>query len=102
MSTMSADVDAGSSKHKPLLVLGKITEILDAFSLAKPSMTLGELQQATGLPTSTVQRLVTNMATQGFLDRVGDQIRVGTRMALLGRLGHEGSRHLDDPQAGTD
>ena len=53
---MSADVDAGSSKHKPLLVLGKITEILDAFSLAKPSMTLGELQQVTGLPTSTVQR----------------------------------------------
>ena len=82
MATMSADVDAGSSKHKPLLVLGKITEILDAFSLAKPSMTLGELQQATGLPTSTVQRLVTNMAAQGFLDRVGDQIRVGTRMAF--------------------
>ncbi|AQA04078.1 IclR family transcriptional regulator [Mycobacterium sp. MS1601] len=78
---MSIDADDSASKHKPLLVLGKITEILDAFSLSKPSMTLGELQQATGLPTSTVQRLVTNMAAQGFLDRVGDQVRIGTRMA---------------------
>lgn len=78
---MSADVNDASSNKKPLLVLGKITEILDAFTLSRPSMTLGELQQATGLPTSTVQRLVTNMADQGFLDRAGDQIRVGTRMA---------------------
>ena len=62
-------------------MLGKITEILDAFSLSRPSMTLGEIQQATGLPTSTVQRLVSNMVAQRLLDRVGDQIRVGARMA---------------------
>ena len=70
-----------SSKQQPLLVLGKITEILDAFSLSRPSMTLGEIQQATGLPTSTVQRLVANMAAQRLLDRVGDQVRIGARMA---------------------
>jgi DNA-binding IclR family transcriptional regulator len=60
---------------------GKITEILDAFSLARPSMTLGEIQQATGLPTSTVQRLVSNMVAQRLLDRAGDQVRIGVRMA---------------------
>lgn len=69
------------SKQQPLLVLGKITEILDAFSFDKPSMTLGELQHATGIPTSTVQRLVTNLVSQGFLDRSGDGIRIGVRMA---------------------
>jgi DNA-binding IclR family transcriptional regulator len=78
---MATDDGAGTSKQQPLLVLGKITEILDAFSLARPSMTLGEIQQATGLPTSTVQRLVSNIVTQGLLDRAGDQIRIGTRMA---------------------
>ena len=62
-------------------MLGKITEILDAFSLSRPAMTLGEIQQATGLPTSTVQRLVSNMAAQGLLDRSGDQIRIGVRVA---------------------
>ncbi|MCG7597044.1 IclR family transcriptional regulator [Mycobacterium sp. PSTR-4-N] len=70
-----------ASKQQPLLVLGKITEILDAFTLERPAMTLGEIQQATGLPASTVQRLVSNMATQGLLDRAGDQIRIGVRVA---------------------
>lgn len=78
---MANDDTAASSKQQPLLVLGKITEILDAFSLAHPDMTLGEIQQATGLPTSTVQRLVSNMAAQGLLDRTGDRVRIGVRMS---------------------
>ena len=72
---------ASSSKQQPLLVLGKITEILDAFTLTRPEMSLGEIQQATGLPTSTVQRLVSNMVAQGLLDRTGDRIRIGVRMS---------------------
>ncbi len=78
---MSTDDAAAASKQQPLLVLAKITEILDAFSLTHPDMTLGEIQQATGLPTSTVQRLVSNMVAQGLLDRKGDRIRVGVRMS---------------------
>ncbi|MHC9293263.1 IclR family transcriptional regulator [Mycobacterium sp. LTG2003] len=74
------EVDS-SGKQQTLLVLTKITEILNAFTLARPAMTLGEIQQATGLPTSTVQRLVSNMVAQGMLDRVGDQIRIGIRMS---------------------
>ncbi|MEJ8277496.1 IclR family transcriptional regulator [Pseudonocardia spirodelae] len=64
-----------------LLVLGKITDILDAFTLQHPVRSLGEIQQATGIPTSTVQRLVSNMVAEGMLDRVGDRVRVGVRMA---------------------
>src|SRR4051812_49553868 len=78
---MTTEDAAASSKQQPLLVLGKITEILDAFSLTHPDMTLGEIQQATGLPTSTVQRLVSNMVAQGPLDRTGDRIRIGVRMS---------------------
>ena len=40
-----------SGKQQTLLVLNKITEILNAFTLTRPAMTLGEIQQATGLPT---------------------------------------------------
>ncbi len=69
------------SKQAPLLVLGKIAEILNAFTLARPSMTLREIQQRTELPASTVQRLVTNMVAHGFLDRDDDQVRIGVRMA---------------------
>lgn len=77
---MSVDDAPASPRHR-LLVLGKITEILDAFSLSRPVMTLAEIQKATGMPTSTAQRLVANMVTEGLLDRAGDGIRVGVRMA---------------------
>jgi DNA-binding IclR family transcriptional regulator len=70
-----------SGKQQTLLVLNKITEILNAFTLTCPAMTLGDIQQATGLPASTVQRLVSNMVSHGMLDRVGDHIRVGIRMS---------------------
>lgn len=78
---MGKDGAEASGKHANLLVLTKITEILNAFTLAQPAMTLGEIQQATGLPTSTVQRLVSNMVAHGMLDRLGDHIRIGIRMS---------------------
>lgn len=74
-------IDVSPVPNKPLLVLGKITEILDAFSLSEPSLTLGDLRSRTGLPTSTIQRLVANLVDQGFLDREGDGIRIGIKMA---------------------
>jgi DNA-binding IclR family transcriptional regulator len=67
--------------QNPLLVLGKITDLLNAFTLSRPAMTLRELSAATELPASTVQRLVSNMVDCGFLDRDGDVLRVGVRMA---------------------
>ncbi|RZL73272.1 MAG: IclR family transcriptional regulator [Rhodococcus sp. (in: high G+C Gram-positive bacteria)] len=73
--------DGGSPKPQPLLVLGKIAEILDAFSPVMPVMTVSQLQQTTGLPVSTVHRLVSNMIVQGLLDRSGSEVRVGARMA---------------------
>ena len=75
-----SEPDTGA-RTKPLLVLGKITDILDAFTLQRPVRSLGEIQQATGIPTSTVQRLVSNMVAEGLLDRVGDRVRIGVRMA---------------------
>ena len=70
-----------SEGPKRLLVLGKITDILDAFTLQRPVLGLGEIQQATGIPTSRVQRLVSSMVAEGLLDRVGDRVRIGIRMA---------------------
>lgn len=73
--------DSPTGGVAPLLVLGKITEILDAFSLDQPSLTLRQLRATTGLPASTVQRLVANMVWAGLLERDGDQLRIGLRMA---------------------
>ncbi|MET0843022.1 MAG: helix-turn-helix domain-containing protein, partial [Mycetocola sp.] len=68
-------------KEQPLLVLGKIAAILDAFTLVEPVRSVAEIRAITGLPTSTTHRLVANLVDNGFLDRTGDQYRIGARMA---------------------
>lgn len=94
-SEAMATADPTGGGGQPLLVLGKIGEILDAFSLERPSLTLGEIRDATGFPTSTVQRLVTNMVALGFLDRQGDQVRIGVKMAYWAAPAVKGVDVLD-------
>jgi DNA-binding IclR family transcriptional regulator len=78
---MTSSTAKTNGLNNPLLVLGKISAILDCFTLSHPSMTLGEIRKATELPTSTVQRLVTNLVDHGFLDREDDSFRIGMKMA---------------------
>ncbi|WP_181274039.1 IclR family transcriptional regulator [Brevibacterium oceani] len=76
------DVDKQPGRQNQLLVLGKISSILDAFSLREPERTLADIRATTGLPTSTVQRLVANLVDQGFLEKDDDRYRIGIRMAF--------------------
>jgi DNA-binding IclR family transcriptional regulator len=72
------------------LVLHKVAEILNCFSVADPEPTLQQIIRRTGLPSSTCQRLVQNMVREGFLDREGDRYRIGigmVRWAAPGTLG---------------
>jgi DNA-binding IclR family transcriptional regulator len=68
-------------QEAPLLVLGKITAILDAFSLRNDSLTGAEIRRATGIPASTAHRLLANLVAEGFLDRTDDRYSIGARMA---------------------
>lgn len=92
---MPAAESSAKSNINPLLVLGKITAILDAFSLSRPVLTLGDLRESTGMPNSTVQRLVTNLTSQGFLDRDDDAYRIGLRMAYWAAPATRGKEVLD-------
>jgi DNA-binding IclR family transcriptional regulator len=71
-------------------VLSKVTTILDCFSIERPEPTLQDVIRATGLPSSTCQRLVQSMVHEGFLDREGDRYRIGiglVRWATPGTFG---------------
>lgn len=70
-----------ASRNNQLLVLTKISAILDSFSLQNCELTLADIRESTNLPSSTVQRLVANLVDQGFLDRVDERYRIGMRMA---------------------
>ena len=76
---MATDEGAGASRQQPLLVLGKIAEILDAL-LSRPSMTLVRSSRPLDYPVSPVQRLV--MVARNDCWIAGDQIWVGARMAF--------------------
>ncbi|MFF0990661.1 IclR family transcriptional regulator [Kocuria nitroreducens] len=74
----------------PILVLHKVAQVLDCFSVEEPEPTLQQLIRKTGLPSSTCQRLVQNMVREGFLDRDGDHYRIGiglVRWATPGTVG---------------
>ena len=74
----------------PLLVLSKVRQVLDCFSVEHPDPTLREITRLTGLPASTCQRLVLNLVREGFLDRDGDRYRIGmslVKWAAPGTMG---------------
>jgi DNA-binding IclR family transcriptional regulator len=86
----SAAAKEQGDRTTPILVLGKISEILNCFSIEAPEPTLQQIARTTGLPASTCQRLVQNMVREGFLDRDGDRYRIGLRLvqwAAPGTLG---------------
>lgn len=88
-------VESPAKNQNPLLVLGKISSILDSFSLRQPVLSLADIRLATGMPTSTVQRLVANLVGQGFLDRDGDGFRIGMKMAYWAAPATRGKEVLD-------
>ncbi|MFJ8649585.1 IclR family transcriptional regulator [Streptomyces sp. NPDC093546] len=73
-------------------VLGRALQILGAFSANCPEMTLSELSRRSGLPVSTVHRMLGELIAWGALER-GDKgcYRVGLRLwevASLAPRGH--------------
>ncbi len=87
--------DTPAKKQNPLLVLGKISSILDSFSLRQPVMSLADIREATNLPASTVQRLAANLVEQGFLDREDEGLRIGMKMAYWAAPATRGREALD-------
>lgn len=87
---MSGQGMSGQGNAAPVLVLRKIKQILDSFTIERPEQTLQQIIRATGLPSSTCQRLVQNLVREGFLDRDEDHYRIGlglVRWAAPGTFG---------------
>ncbi|WP_199430199.1 IclR family transcriptional regulator [Qaidamihabitans albus] len=65
---------------QPILVLGKLRRVMDAVAGDPAGLTSRQVQQATGLPTSTTIRLLQNLAAEGFLDVDDGRYVVGLRV----------------------
>jgi IclR family transcriptional regulator, KDG regulon repressor len=77
------DVDNGRQSVKSLF---KMLEVLEAFSSTEPELSVVEIARATGLPRTTVHRIVDSLRTVGFLeqDASRDRYRLGLKLFELG------------------
>ncbi|AZS75769.1 IclR family transcriptional regulator [Streptomyces lydicus] len=71
----------------PVSVISKLVAILEAFDDSAPCMTLSDLSRRTGIPVSTVHRLVRELVAWGGLER-DDKGRyaIGLRLWEIGSL----------------
>jgi DNA-binding IclR family transcriptional regulator len=68
-------------------VVGRVMAILGCFSRTEQSMGLVEISRRTGLPVSTVFRLVGELREAGAVERMDDlRYRVGPRLVELAEL----------------
>lgn len=72
----------------------RVLSVLGAFNADRPSLTLSEIAEITGLPVSTAHRLVANLVSWGALER--DERRryvIGLRLWEIGVLSPRAYRH---------
>jgi DNA-binding IclR family transcriptional regulator len=72
-------------------VTSKALSLLDAFTAARPVLSLNQLAEITGLPLSTAHRLASELVAWGGLERAGTVgYRIGLRLWEIGSLAPRG------------
>ncbi|TMU98288.1 MULTISPECIES: IclR family transcriptional regulator [unclassified Streptomyces] len=75
---------AGNSRDSGRSTLDRTFTLLDAFTLAKPSLRLTDLAELSGLPRSTCHRIVSELVELGVLEHTDDgRYAVGLRLWSL-------------------
>lgn len=82
----STERDTGPS------MISRVSEILRAYQHDERSMTVSELGRRAGIPKASVSRIIAEMVEVGFLEREGNEVRLGIR---LFELGQQASRPTD-------
>ncbi|MFD1545756.1 IclR family transcriptional regulator [Nonomuraea guangzhouensis] len=78
---------AGGSREAGRTVTSKVLAILGAFDAGHPQLTLTDLARRSGVPLSTVHRLVGELEEWQALSRAPDgRLRIGLRLWELGQL----------------
>jgi DNA-binding IclR family transcriptional regulator len=87
---------AGNSRERGQSVASRLLRILDAFSAARPELSLADISRTTGLPPATLYRLLRELTDHGAVQRTSTgRYAVGLRLWEIGRLAPAVSR-LDE------
>lgn len=74
-----------------ILVMEKAVSVLDCFSPEHTRLSLSEIRRLTGMPNSTVARLVRTLVASELLQRIGDEYCVGLRVLSWATAASAGS-----------
>ncbi|MBU3062854.1 IclR family transcriptional regulator [Nocardia sp. NEAU-G5] len=85
-TTVAAPAAAAPARSIPVSMIERMTLILDAFDAATPTLTLLEIVERTGLPRSTVHRILDQMIRLRWLAHTSGGYRLGMRTLELGGL----------------
>jgi len=72
-------------------VLGRACDVLDCFTESQPRLGVADIRSRTGLPATTVARIVSTLLREGLLVRDGDTYRVGLRVLVWSAPARSGS-----------
>src|ERR1700721_1362369 len=86
------DDESGERNPPEHTVLGRSAAIMEAFDGAQQVLSLADLNKRTGLPKSTLHRLLDQLCQVGWLERDHGGYRVGLRMFEVGTLAGAGNR----------
>ncbi|MCK8669511.1 helix-turn-helix domain-containing protein [Rhodococcus sp. HM1] len=76
-------MQSSNRAESPIAMVDRIMSVLEAFSGGE-SLTLAQVSRRTGVPRSSVHRLLTRLSELGALDRTGFEYRVGMRLFDIG------------------
>lgn len=63
-------------------VLERAGMVLDSFTPQRPRLQIADIRKSTGLPATTVARIVKTLVAQNLLEREGDEYRLGLRVLV--------------------
>lgn len=75
-----------TSMSSPNAMVDRVVLIMNAFKGSRPRLTLNEVVEATGLPRSSVHRILQQLSASGWLEREHNGYRLGLGIFELGVL----------------
>lgn len=70
------------AEESSVRVLERACQVLDCFTADAPRLRIADIRRLTGLPTTTVARIVKTLVNQELLDKDGDDYRLGHRVLV--------------------
>lgn len=74
--------EVGVAEDGSVRVIERACMVLDCFTVQEPRLGVADMRRLTGLPATTVARIVKTLVTQGLLEREGDDYRLGLRVLV--------------------